>query len=373
MKILVFTASTGGGHKRAANALKEKIEQLSPECQVTVVDGIAVTGKLYNTFICDGYTLLAKKAPSFYGKIYNKSDQKSTLNSICNTANASHGSKILPIIEEINPDVIISCHAFVTTMLGDLIMRKKLSTPVVAIITDFAPHLTYLADGIEHYVVSSQEMVNLIQGKYNLQNVNIYPYGIPVYDQFSQDYNKEQLCKELDLDPNKKTLLFMAGSFGVSDVFHIYEDVMEKCNDCQLVVITGNNEHLYNRFEHNINENTRLKMYVDNVQDYMHCADLIITKPGGLTVSESIQCNLPMAIYSAFPGQEAENADFLVRQGVAILLQENFGENINELISSPEKLQAMKENCKRIKPKDASANIFNLAVKLAKEHKEKKL
>lgn len=372
MKILIFTASTGGGHKRAAAALKEKIEFLSSENEVLIVDGIAISGKLYNSFICEGYTLLAKKAPVFYGKIYEESDKKSPLNSICNNANTIHGKKILPIIEEYNPDVIISCHAFVTTMLGDLKTKGKIDIPIIAIITDFAPHRTYLADGIEHFVVSSQEMVNVIEGKYNLQNANIYPYGIPVFDQFAEKTDKEKLASELGLDPNKPILLFMAGSFGVNDVLSIYEDISKKCTDCQFVVITGNNSHLFHRFENIVKENTILKMFVNNVEDYMHCADLIITKPGGLTVSESLQCGLPMAIYSAFPGQEADNADFLVRQGVAILLKENHGETIKDLLYHPEKLTKMKETCLNIKPVDASRKIYELAQKLHSEYCEEK-
>ncbi len=372
MKILIFTASTGGGHKRAAAALKEKFIQLSTDNQVLIVDGIALSGKLYNSFICDGYTFLAKKTPVFYGKIYKESDKKSPLNTICNNANTIHGYKIMPIIEEFEPDIIISCHAFTSTMLGNLTQKGKIDVPIISLITDFAPHRTYLAEGVKHYVVSTQEMVNVIEGKYNFTSATIYPYGIPVFDKFSDESDRVQLCHQLNLDPNKKTLLFMAGSFGVSDVLAIYEDISKKCADCQFIVITGNNEHLYHRFENVITDNTLLKMFVDNVEDYMHCSDLIITKPGGLTVSESLQCNLPMAIYSAFPGQEADNADFLVRYGVAVLLKENYGESVNELLSNSQKLEKMKENCKSIRPENSAEKIYNLAEKLHQEYIEEK-
>ena len=99
MKILVFSASTGGGHKRAAAAIKEYIEQNRPDCEVKITDGLALTGKFYNKFICGGYTFLAKKAPKFYGHIYKGSDKKSTLNDICNGANKSKGKHLLPVIK----------------------------------------------------------------------------------------------------------------------------------------------------------------------------------------------------------------------------------------------------------------------------------
>ena len=75
MKILIFSASTGGGHKRAAAALKEYFEANSPDIEVRITDRIALTGKAYNKFICGGYTALAKKAPKFYGHLYKNSDK----------------------------------------------------------------------------------------------------------------------------------------------------------------------------------------------------------------------------------------------------------------------------------------------------------
>ena len=106
--------------------------------------------------------------------------------------------------------------------------------------------------------------------------------------------------------------------------------------------------------------------FVDNVEDYMHMADLIVTKPGGLTVTESIACHLPMAIYSAFPGQEQDNVDFLLAQNAAILIDEERGaEQIMELLKSPGRLQEMKENCKRLAFPNAAEDIFKLAKKLS--------
>lgn len=97
----------------------------------------------------------------------------------------------------------------------------------------------------------------------------------------------------------------------------------------------------------------------------MHIADLIVTKPGGLTVTESIACSLPMAIYSAFPGQEADNVDFLLKQNAAFLVdKKNGADEILELLRSPERLSAMKESCRRLALPNAAEDIFNLAKKL---------
>lgn len=367
MRVLIFTASTGGGHKRAAAALQNSIEHLCPDSQVLVADGIALSGKLYNRFVCESYTLLAKKAPDFYGQIYEISDKDTPLNSLSNTVNKSRRHKILPIIQQFKPDVIVSCHAFTSTMLGNLKLKGEMDVPVVSLITDFEPHRTYLSAGVDHYIVSSEEMVHLFVGKYNLSSENVHPYGIPVFEKFSEKVDKTEIRKKLNLDPKKPVILFMAGSFGVSEVLKNYESIAKKCSDCQFVVITGNNSKLFHRFETVAGDNTLLLMFVNNVEDYMHSADLIITKPGGLTVSESLQCNLPMAIYSAFPGQEAGNANYLVRSGAAIMLDKNPGDAVAHIIHDKNFLAEMSKNCEKICPRNSSEKIIALMQKIVKD------
>lgn len=361
MRILIFYASTGGGHKRAAAALKEYFENESPDNIVKASDGLRLTGALYNKFICDGYTTLAKRMPNFYGKIYRNSDKESKLNDLCNGVNKSKGKHLLPTIREFKPDVIISCHAFITTMLGDLKTKGKLSAKIIALVTDFAPHYTYIADGVDHYIVSTDKMLKDFKEKYKIKEDRVHKFGIPVFQKFAQGPDRNELCEKLSLKPDMKTILFMAGSFGVKEVLGVYKDIALKNKDCQFIVITGNNERLYNSFKTQINENTKLLMFVNNVEDYMHCSDLIITKPGGLTVSESITCALPMAIYSAFPGQEADNAHYLENIGVAISLKANPGDTIRGLMNYGGRLKAMSAKCREIYAGNASELICKLA------------
>ena len=360
MKILVFTASTGGGHKRAAAALKEYIEANSENTQVKITDGLAMSGKVYNKFICDGYTTLAKAAPGFYGNLYKSSDKKSKLGDLCNVVNKKKGRHLLPEINEFKPDVIISCHAFISTMLGGLRVSGEVTAPVISLVTDFAPHYTYIAEGVDHYIVSSEKMVVAFKTRFNIDSSRVHNFGIPTFEKFSTEIDKSQLKESLGLDRDQKVILFMAGSWGVTEVLDIYKDIADKTDNCQFVVITGNNQKLYEKFEKAADSRTILKQFVDNVEDYMHSSDLIITKPGGLTVSESLQCALPMAIYSAYPGQEAENADFLVESGVALLLKKHPGETVSALINFDSKLKEMSDCCRKICRGNSPKQILEL-------------
>lgn len=141
----------------------------------------------------------------------------------------------------------------------------------------------------------------------------------------------------------------------------------------QFIVIAGRNKHLYSHLEEvmeetNAQDCTKLLYFVNNVEDYMHISDLIVTKPGGLTVTESLACQLPLAIYNAFPGQERDNAEFLVKTGAAIMLDKvNGAEQVCRLLGNPDKLAEMKKLCKNLAQENSAEKIYNLAKRLVNE------
>lgn len=373
MNVLILTASTGGGHNTTAKALKTTIENADPQVNVRVEEALAYCSKAYNKLICSGYLFVATKMPNFYGKMYTKSDKESALNSLCNNVNKFEGRKLTSMFEKFMPDVIVSSHPFITAMLSELKVKKKLDVPVISILTDFAPHRTCFFPKIDAYVISNEQMISEIE-KYNLVSKDVlYPLGIPVYEKFCKPINKEKIAKDLGFSTDKPTVLFMAGSFGVKGILKYYESFMNTEADCQCIVVTGNNKKLYKAFEEYINnpENlhkpTKLFGFVNNVEEYMNFADLIATKPGGLTVSESLACHLPMAIYSAYPGVEESNAEFLIKNKVAIALEEDSNaaaEQLAQLVSNEDALLNMKKNCQLICKPYSALNTYKLAQQL---------
>lgn len=370
MNILIFTASTGGGHKRAAAAIKAKINDISPQTNVTVIDGMKAIGKVYNKAVTKGYHIMATKTPEFYGKMYRLTDEKKPVAKAVMKSNEMYANKLLESIEEYDPDIIIICHPFITNMVSYLKEKGKLDVKAISLITDYNSHRTYISPYIEAFVLAEPQMAKKLLEEYKVPESKIYPLGIPTFDSFAKNETREELCKRERLDPEIPTVLLMAGSFGVTGVLDFYEQLAQTGENIQMIVITGRNIKLFDHFDKKIQEldssrNTKLLYFVDNVEDYMHIADLIVTKPGGLTVTESIACHLPMAIYSAYPGQEEDNVDFLLNQNAAVLIdKKNGAKQIIELLNSPEKLNEMRENCKKLALPNAAEDIFNLAKEL---------
>ena len=371
MNILIMSASTGGGHKRAAAALEEKIKSISPDATVNVVDGLKAIGKVYDKTVCKGYYILATKTPKMYGKFYEITDKKNVAYKAVMKSNSMMSRRLLETIQQYDPDVLIMCHAFISAMVSKLKKQGKLNIKVISLITDYDSHRTYISPNIDAYVLAEPHMSKKLCEEYGVDESKIYPLGIPTFDKFTKPSAKLDICQREGLNPDKTTVLLMAGSFGVTGVLSFYENLAKSNNDLQFIVITGKNEKLYEKFQEHIKklgteENTKLLFFVNNVEDYMHVSDLIVTKPGGLTVTESLACGLPMAIYNAFPGQESDNEKFLVSQNAAIMVdKKNGAEQILQLLSSKEKLAQMKETCKRLAHPTAAEDMYKLAMMLS--------
>lgn len=360
MKIIIFTASTGGGHKRAAAAIEAKIKAVSPDTKVKVIDAMKTIGRVYDKTVCDGYHFMATKIPKVYGKFYKITDRRTLMYKAVMQSNTMMSAKLLDTINEYKPDAIIMCHPFVTTMISKLRRQHKIDVKAISLITDYDAHRTYIVPYVDAYVLAEPDMATKLIDEYGVDKSIIYPLGIPIFDRFTEAFDKKAICEREGLDPNKPTILLMAGSFGVTSVLSFYKALAERAPEMQFIVITGRNIKLFANLEKVIEEtgmqdNTKLLYFVKNVEDYMHISDLIVTKPGGLTVTESLACSLPMAIYSAFPGQERDNAEFLLNKGAAIMLRKKTGaDDIVNLVKDKEKLDEMKEKCRELHRPDSA-------------------
>ena len=425
MNILILSASTGGGHNRASNALKSYITSTDKNANVNIIDTLEYCSSALNKTVTLGYKAIAKNAPELYGTVYKRSDKESPFAELVNSLYVQFAKKLYPLIDEYKPDIVVTCHPFASNMMSVLKSSYDVTVPVVSIITDFMPHRSYIGDHIDAYVTASTDTAENLAVKYGVDESLIHPLGMPIFNSFyncDENKRKETLCR-LGFSENKPTVLIMAGSFGVTDILKIYENLVELDLDYQIIVITGKNKRLHDAFEKILNRNlnefetqdissvsanlseaniirmlydhsealrqeigsklsktfkrstdktkpTKLFYYVDNVEDYMHISDLIITKPGGLTTSESLACGLPMAVFKAFPGQESQNADFLVSKQAAIVLEKGEAgtKQIEDLLSHPEKLAAMKENSKNSAITNSAERIYNLLIDIIKKN-----
>ena len=396
MKIIILSASTGGGHMSAANCVKEYLNENGDSA--TVIDTLEYISPLLNKTVVEVYEHLAKKHPTIWKLMYTTTNKKS-LNKIVEIINKTISKKLIPLVAEEKPDLIISTHPFSTEMISHLKKNENLNIPLICIMTDYAPHRTWLSPNVDSYVVANEEMIEPME-EMGVEKNKIHPFGIPVDNDFFNFVNKKEELRNLGLRDDLPTILIMAGNFGLANIGKVFVKLQKVDLDFQIIIITGKNKGLFNDLkqlthgkrlrkrdkilakmhlknisekhlkimavkksdEFKITKPTKLIYYTNEVDKYMHVSDLIITKPGGLTISEALACNLPMALFGTIPGQEEENANFLVGKNMAVKLENASGEEniIRNLLLNPEKLNFMKYNCKNFDKSDCLKNIFNL-------------
>lgn len=361
MKIMLLTAATGGGHMRASAAVEQYIRD-NTSFDVVTVDTLKAINRFLDKTVCDSYRFMAKRVPTMFGRLYKQTNRQNRFSDLVPKLSGLFSNLLYSSIAPYHPDVILTTHPFATEMISDLKEDGLITAPLICILTDYGVHRAWIAPKVDAYVVASEDMIPELMS-FGVPQEKIYPFGIPVHGMFFHPEDRTMLLRDLHLDTELPTLLFMAGSFGVANIIKLYRDLESTDVNMQVIVITGRNQKLYDAFEKELAKGThlptRLIYFTDEVEKYMHASDLLVTKPGGLTVSEALACNLPMAVFDAIPGQEEDNANFLKIHDMGVRLQKDgdFAGQISSLIKEKKKLQEMRENCQHF---DKSQSIPNL-------------
>lgn len=352
--ILIFYASYGGGHLNAAKSIYEYIEKNYQGNQIELIDCMKYVNKTVEKVTTAAYREAAKKAPWVWGKIYNDS-QKGPLAHISSRSNKIMAIKLLQLLREKQPDLIISTHPFSSQMCSYLKRKGKITSKIATIMTDFAPHDQWLigSDFTDYFFVANEKMKEYLIQK-QIKSSNIFVTGIPLSSRFLQKYNKKEILKQYELEEGKQTILFFGGGefgLGKTRTFTIFDTLIQLAKDKQIIAIAGKNEKMKTKFEEIVSSNTannRVKVlsFTNQIPELMNISDLVITKPGGMTTSETLASHLPMIIINPIPGQEEENAKFLESKGVGIWLkkEDNIKSTLQNIFSNPEKLEKMKQN-----------------------------
>ena len=373
MKTLIFYASYGGGHINAAKSINEYLKNNYKNIDVELIDCMKYVNKTIEKMTTKAYNGMAKKVPWAWGRIYSDS-QKGPLAHITSRSNKILAIKLLKLLREKNPDLIISTHPFGSQMCSYLKRKKKISAKIATIMTDFAPHDQWLvgSDFTDYYFVAHDKMKKYLVKK-GISKQKVFATGIPLSSRFLQPHDKEKILKELNLKSEKKTILFFGGGefgLGKTRTVEIFESFVSYCTDMQIIAIAGKNEKMKTAFEKIVSKYKRKDSvivfeYTSQVPEFMNVSDLVVTKPGGLTTTESLASNLPMIVINPIPGQEEENAEFLEKNEIAIWIKkdDNVIEILENLFSHPDKLKTMKENTKKLAKLHSTRDICNILLK----------
>jgi processive 1,2-diacylglycerol beta-glucosyltransferase len=265
---------------------------------------------------------------------------------------SSH-KKIDRLFKRHKPGTVVCTQAFPCGMVAAYKRENGLAVKLVAVLTDYAPHSFWINEGVDYYIVPSADAKErFVQKGVPADAIKIY--GIPIKTNFSRQLDKFPIAQKLGLDLDVPTLLVMGGGHGLGPIKNIVRSLLQIPLPLQMIVLAGTNrglqEWLVAEAHHCQTKGHADKKllsfgYTNNVDELMEVATLIITKPGGMTTSESLAKGLPMVIVNPLPGQEMRNTDFLLKQGIGIRIDKtsDIGEEVELLLRSPERLTAMRK------------------------------
>jgi processive 1,2-diacylglycerol beta-glucosyltransferase len=227
----------------------------------------------------------------------------------------------------------------------------------------------YGHENTDYFFVAHDKMKEYLMSK-NIPETKVFATGIPISSRFLKEYNKKEILNEFELQENKKTILFFGGGefgLGKTKTIQIFEDLAKNFDNIQVIAIAGKNPKMKIAFEEivlNYNKQNSIKVleYTNKVPELMCISDLVVSKPGGLTTSESLASGLPMVIINPIPGQEEENAEFLQSKNIGIWIRKHYSsyEILDSLLSNPDKLEQMKINTKLLAKKYSTDDICKI-------------
>ena len=368
MKILIFYASYGGGHLSAAKSIKQYLDENYIDTETKLVDCVEYINKGLNTITTFAYKEMAKKAPWAWGEIYDHS-QKGAMSHISSGANKFMSIKLNKLFEEFNPDIVISTHPFASQMTACLKEKGKTNCILASVMTDFASHDQWLVGSkyIDHIFVSHEGMKKDIISK-GIPAKKVHATGIPLSNRFLEHFDRKEIKSSFDLDYNKKTILFFGGGefgLGKEKTLKILKAFIDNIHDeYQIIAISGKNEKMQEKFEELVGNNPNVQVYgyTNEVPELMSISDIVVTKPGGLTITEALASGLPIVVINPIPGQEVENAEFLEKKGVAIWIRktENPNDAVKDLLENPEQIKHMKIRSKLMAKKNSTKDICRI-------------
>ncbi|AZB43264.1 diglucosyl diacylglycerol synthase [Bacillus sp. FJAT-42376] len=374
-KVLILTAKYGNGHVQVANTLVNHCRNMGIE-NVIVCDLYNESHPVFSEITQYLYLKSFSIGKQFYRLFYYGVDKMYNKRMMNLYYKMGH-KRLHEIILKEDPDIIIN--TFPMIVVPEYRRRTGTVIPTFNVITDFCLHKIWVHENIDKYYVANEHV------KEKIVSLGIRPSavkvtGIPIRSQFEEELDHDQLMEKYELDPNKKTLLIMAGAHGV------LKNVRELCQSflqydhLQTIVVCGKNQVLKDSLTPLANaypKQIKALGYVERVDELFRISSCMITKPGGITLSEASAIGLPVILYKPVPGQEKENSIFFENKGAAVVVNkyEEIQESVDYLMKNEHLLANMKTNIKKLHHANSADvildDIMDEAIHIMKENEKK--
>lgn len=361
-KILFLTAPIGSGHIRAAHAVVHAVERIRPDVKIKAANVFDFFNPLVGQTILRFYLRILELCPSVYGMAYRWGNGNRAALAGRNLISRYLAGKMRDYIACYEPSAVVCTHATPAGLAAFLKQNRLLTVPVFAVITDFTVHRLLVYPELDCYFVADTGMKERLI-HYGVPCNKSLVTGIPVDRLFSHTYEYGALAAKVGLAPDRRTILVMGGGAGVLPMDKIIAACDGIKTPVQIIAVTGKNSKMYGslaRMRATLRNPLIILGFVDNIHELMAVADLLISKPGGLTSTEALCRGLPMLVYRPIPGQEEANTCYLVEHNTA--KRADSLEDVKTIVTDlfdkhPEQLENLRQCARRMARPAAATDI----------------
>lgn len=352
-RLLILSVSAGNGHVRAAEALAATAETRVPPCHATHIDAMAHVARGFRKVYTDWYIQLINRAPEVWSYLHQRADStphSATSQRLRRGIERVSAGALLREIHRAKPDAIVCTHFLPAELLMREQSKGRIDCPVWLQVTDYDLHNMWIVPGMAGYLAATDEVAFRMRAR-GLPADRIHVTGIPVMPAFAQpaapEPGRDVNVARLGLDAARKVVLMASGGAGVGDLPRMVERVLALPGaDFQVIAVAGRNAAAHESLKalaQRFPERVVAIGFTNEMEKLMAAADLVVTKPGGLTISECLALGRPMLLVSPIPGQEEHNAGFLMEEGAAWLAYDAIGleYKLARLMADPDKLAQM--------------------------------
>lgn len=367
-KVLLFYISEHSGHHCASVAIDNALRELDPDVNTLSMNSFNYTNPVLEKVINRAYMGVVRRRPEIWEYLYDNPKVVRKTQGLREMIHRFNTGKLKALLDEFRPNAIVCTQAFPCGMVADYKKSSGMDTPLIGVLTDYAPHSYWIYDNVDRYIVPSEGT-----GKRLIENgidpSRVMPFGIPIDPRFRRVAGRTDTLERLSLDGDLPCVLIMGGTQGLGPITDIARMLSQSDMNLQIIIAAGNNSKLYKalksrRFE----KRTLVLPYADNVDELMQASSVIITKPGGMTTAEALAKGLPMLIVNPLPGQEAMNTRFLLQEGVALKAESPCDTlaMLRGLLNDENELRRMSEKAVSLSRPDSAIDTARMILEIAK-------
>ncbi len=362
--VLFLSACVGEGHTAAAHAVSTALLERVSDAHCEVVDSYRYASNVFHRVASNGYIGIVKLLPQLYKFAYDQAERATKISAFKTWLHRYTALNLRNFVSELQPDVVVCTHAFPCGVMAEYKREFSDAPAVVGVVTDFVVHPFWIHRNIDRYAVGTAAMRHTLVSR-GVTPSKVVVTGIPIDARFARPMSKRRARQIIGVSTDATTLLLMGGGLGIGPLENALVAIDRLDAGVQTVVVVGKNPSLERRLREvakTMRHRVKVVGFIPNVFDYMRAADVLVSKPGGLTSSEALVTELPIIMLRPLPGQEERNTRYLEERGVGIRVERSreLTRALDRLLGSPSLLERMRRNARGLAHPNAADTVASM-------------